>query len=162
MKSAQLMIGEMLGDYELGVYSVAVRLAELWYFMPTILVSVFQDVIQSEEVKRRGLLILFYMSIVFAVLAVILSIINVANIPLLARIDQMISYRFTDAYKTFKVYGLSLFGQKIDFTELNTYVRLDGERNYYMNCMWIYLLSNDGIIFSIAFVYVYFSSMYRL
>lgn len=40
MKSDQLMIGKMLGDYELGIYSVAVRMAELWYFIPTMIVSV--------------------------------------------------------------------------------------------------------------------------
>lgn len=40
MKVDQLMIGEMLGDYELGIYSVAVRIAELWYFIPTMVVSV--------------------------------------------------------------------------------------------------------------------------
>lgn len=34
MKIDQVMIGEMLGDYELGIYSVAVRLAESWYFIP--------------------------------------------------------------------------------------------------------------------------------
>jgi PST family polysaccharide transporter len=34
MKSDQLMIGSMLGNYELGIYSVAVRLAEYWYFIP--------------------------------------------------------------------------------------------------------------------------------
>lgn len=40
MKVDQLMIGEILGDYELGIYSVAVRIAELWYFVPTMIVSV--------------------------------------------------------------------------------------------------------------------------
>lgn len=124
-------------------------------------IYLFQNMLQNEKAKRTGLLILFYMSIAFAVLSVMLSVINVANISWLARMDKMISYRFTDAYRTLKVYGFSLFGQKIDFTELNTYIRLDGEREYYMDCMWIYLLSYYGIVFSIAFIYAYFSSMYR-
>lgn len=37
MKFDQIMIGSMLGDRELGIYSVAVKLAEYWYFMPLII-----------------------------------------------------------------------------------------------------------------------------
>ena len=124
-------------------------------------IFLFQRVVPDGKETRRGLLILFYMSMAFAGFAVILSVINVSDIPLLGRIDKIMSYRFADVYRTFKVYGLSLFGQEFDFTELNTYVRLEGERNFYMDCMWIYLLSHYGIIFSIIFIYVYFSSMYR-
>lgn len=124
-------------------------------------IFIFQNTVLDGKARRRGLLILFFMSIAFAGLAVILSVINVADIPLLSRMDRIISYRFTDAYRTFKIYGFSLLGQKFDFTELNTYVRLEGERNFYMDCMWMYLLSHYGIIFSIVFVYIYFSSMYR-
>lgn len=35
LKSDQIMIGEMLNNYELGIYSVAVKLAEVWYFVPS-------------------------------------------------------------------------------------------------------------------------------
>ncbi|MCW7497049.1 flippase [Leptospira levettii] len=34
MKVDQIMIGSMLGDKQLGVYSVGVRLSEFWYFIP--------------------------------------------------------------------------------------------------------------------------------
>lgn len=124
-------------------------------------IFLFQKIIPSGGARRKGLFILFCLSIAFAVCAVILSVINVADIPLLRQIDKIISYRFTDAYRTLKIYGFSLFGKKFDFTELNTYMRLADERNFYMDCMWIYLLSHYGIIFSIVFIYVYFSSMYR-
>lgn len=39
MKIDQVMIGDMIGKYDLGIYSVAVRIAELWYFIPTTIVS---------------------------------------------------------------------------------------------------------------------------
>ena len=39
-KIDQLMIGNILGDHELGIYSVAVRLAELWYFIPVTISTV--------------------------------------------------------------------------------------------------------------------------
>lgn len=41
LKVDQLMIGEMLGSEALGVYSVAVRMSEVWYFFPTAIVASF-------------------------------------------------------------------------------------------------------------------------
>ena len=45
MKVDQIMVGQILGDAELGIYSVAVHLAELWYFIPTALYSSFLPVL---------------------------------------------------------------------------------------------------------------------
>ena len=39
MKVDQVMIGEMLGELEVGVYSSAVRLVEMWYILPAIIAS---------------------------------------------------------------------------------------------------------------------------
>ncbi|TGK57187.1 flippase [Leptospira kanakyensis] len=41
MKVDQIMIGTMLGDSHLGIYSVGVRLSEFWYFIPIGLSSSF-------------------------------------------------------------------------------------------------------------------------
>ncbi|RCS69129.1 flippase [Vibrio casei] len=41
LKVDQIMIGEMLGSEELGIYSVAVRMSEVWYFFPTAIVASF-------------------------------------------------------------------------------------------------------------------------
>jgi O-antigen/teichoic acid export membrane protein len=41
MKVDQIMIGNMIGDRNLGIYSVAVRLSELWYFVPMAVSSSF-------------------------------------------------------------------------------------------------------------------------
>ncbi len=40
MKIDQLMIGDMLNDAALGLYSAVVKLSELWYFLPNIVISV--------------------------------------------------------------------------------------------------------------------------
>jgi PST family polysaccharide transporter len=46
----QVMIGEILGDKEVGLYSIAIRISEIWYFMPiAILDSVFPAVIKSKK-----------------------------------------------------------------------------------------------------------------
>ena len=39
MKIDQVMIGEMLGEQEVGTYSAAVRLVEMWYVVPAIIAS---------------------------------------------------------------------------------------------------------------------------
>lgn len=60
MRIDQVMLGQMLGDESVGIYSAAVRLSEAWYFMPlSIVVSVFPSIIeakkQNEELYYRRL-----------------------------------------------------------------------------------------------------------
>jgi len=51
MRIDQVMIGEMVGNTEVGVYSAAVRLAEVWYFIPMAVVSsVFPSVVEARAV----------------------------------------------------------------------------------------------------------------
>jgi O-antigen/teichoic acid export membrane protein len=50
----QVMLGEMVGSEEVGVYSVAVRMAEVWYFIPTavywsVLPSIVEAKAENEE-----------------------------------------------------------------------------------------------------------------
>jgi PST family polysaccharide transporter len=48
MKIDKIMIGQMLDDKEVGVYSVAVQISEAWYFIPTIIASsVFPSIIKT-------------------------------------------------------------------------------------------------------------------
>ncbi len=53
----QVMLGEMVGSEEVGVYSVAVRLAEVWYFIPT---AVYWSVLPSIVDANAGDESLFY------------------------------------------------------------------------------------------------------
>ncbi|MBI2355166.1 MAG: flippase [Deltaproteobacteria bacterium] len=55
MKIDQVMLGEMAGDRVVGIYSSAIRISEIWYFLPMIIVSsVFPAVIQAKE-RDEGL-----------------------------------------------------------------------------------------------------------
>ncbi|MED4781397.1 flippase [Brevibacillus choshinensis] len=57
MRIDQIMIGEMAGDHELGIYSVAVRLGEMWYFVPIAIVSsTFPSIVQAKQINDE----LFY------------------------------------------------------------------------------------------------------
>ena len=49
MRIDQVMIGQISGNQEVGIYSAAVRLAEVWYFIPTAVVSsVFPGIVEAK------------------------------------------------------------------------------------------------------------------
>ncbi|MFC1462583.1 flippase [Verrucomicrobiota bacterium] len=51
MRIDQVMLGQLLGDRSVGIYSASVRLAALWYFIPNALVpSVFPAIIRARQV----------------------------------------------------------------------------------------------------------------
>lgn len=55
MRIDQVMIGQMLGDKEVGIYAAAVRVCEAWYFIPAVIVSsVFPAIIDAKN-KQNGL-----------------------------------------------------------------------------------------------------------
>lgn len=50
MKIDQVMLGQMVGDAEVGIYATAVKISELWYFIPiTIASSVFPKIVSMRE-----------------------------------------------------------------------------------------------------------------
>ncbi len=54
MKIDQVMIGNMLGQKELGIYSAAVKLSEAWYFLPMIITtSVFPAILNARKKSRE-------------------------------------------------------------------------------------------------------------
>ena len=70
----RIMIGEMLGEEQLGIFSGAAQLAEVWYFIPmAIMSSVFPSIVAAKEVdearyyRRLGKL---YLVMVWLALAV--------------------------------------------------------------------------------------------
>lgn len=55
LKIDQVMLAEMRGTAEVGVYSVAARVSEVWYFIPlTIATSVFPGLVRSRETDAEG------------------------------------------------------------------------------------------------------------
>jgi O-antigen/teichoic acid export membrane protein len=54
MRIDQIMIKEMLGEHDVGIYSAAVRLSEVWYFIPVIITtSLFPAIIKAKEVSAE-------------------------------------------------------------------------------------------------------------
>ena len=53
MRIDQVMLGKMIGDASVGVYSVAIRLTEIWYFIPlAICSSVFPSIITTKQLDE--------------------------------------------------------------------------------------------------------------
>lgn len=53
MRVDQLMIKSMLGEKSVGIYSAAVRLSEVWYFIPTVIVtSLFVAIVNARKVSQ--------------------------------------------------------------------------------------------------------------
>lgn len=54
MRIDQIMIGNMIGNAAVGVYSVAVKMVEIWYFLPVAIVSsFFPKIINSKKVSEE-------------------------------------------------------------------------------------------------------------
>ena len=54
MRIDQIMLGEMVGNEAVGIYSAAARLSEAWYFIPTaIAASVFPAIIEAKKISEK-------------------------------------------------------------------------------------------------------------
>ncbi len=77
MKIDQVMLGQMCGDKQLGIYSAAVRLSEMWYFIPVaISASAFPAIVRSREhhpdaVYRRRMQTFYDVMVAIAYMVVI-------------------------------------------------------------------------------------------
>lgn len=50
MKIDQIMLGQMVGDQAVGIFSAATRMSEVWYFIPMVIVSsVFPAILNSKK-----------------------------------------------------------------------------------------------------------------
>lgn len=75
----QVMIGVMMGNYEVGLYAAAVKLVEVWYFIPGIIcTSLFPAIINAKKIgvelyklRLRNLYIL--MAIISILMAIFIS-----------------------------------------------------------------------------------------
>jgi O-antigen/teichoic acid export membrane protein len=54
MRIDQIMIKEMLGEREVGIYSAAVKLSEVWYFIPMIITSsLYPAIVSAKKVSEE-------------------------------------------------------------------------------------------------------------
>ncbi|RHX91303.1 flippase [Leptospira yasudae] len=54
MRIDQVMIGQILGDEAVGVYTAAVKISEVWYFIPTVIASsVLPSLLKAKEFNQK-------------------------------------------------------------------------------------------------------------
>ncbi|WP_315790180.1 flippase [Fischerella sp. JS2] len=54
MRTDQLMLGQMIGDKAVGIYSAAIKISELWYFIPTAITSsVFPSILKAKQESQH-------------------------------------------------------------------------------------------------------------
>ncbi len=95
MRIDQIMLGQMLGDESVGIYSAAVRISEIWYFIPiAIVASVFPSIIeakkQDEAIYYKRLQNLYDMMVMLALsLALLMTFLS----------DWVVTLLFGNAYQ---------------------------------------------------------------
>jgi O-antigen/teichoic acid export membrane protein len=72
MKIDQIMLGQMMGDEAVGVYSAATRISEVWYFIPMMIVSsIFPSILaakkQSDAIYQQRLQRLYDLMVLLSV-----------------------------------------------------------------------------------------------
>lgn len=90
----QVMLGEMAGQEEVGIYSVAVRLAEVWYFIPmAVFWSVYPSIVEVRAVSDE----LFYgrLQQLYNLMALLAYVVAV---PVTLAAQWLVPTLFGDAY----------------------------------------------------------------
>lgn len=127
MRIDQLMLKEMLGEEQLGIYAAALPLSQVWCMIPTTLVTslapyVAQKMTQSEQAYREALVKIFRF---FAVVSLLSSIATALAAPLLIRIMYGTRYEFAAVILSAHVFVNVLVFQGIaqDLWTINKNVR---------------------------------------
>lgn len=94
MKIDQIMLGQMMGDEAVGIYTAATRISELWYFIPmSIAASVFPTILEakkkSEDLYRAHLQKLYNLMV-----AISLAV----AVPLTFIAPLVVNYLYGEAY----------------------------------------------------------------
>lgn len=94
MRIDQIMIKEILGEYEVGIYSSAVRLSEVVYFIPMLLTaSVFPAIINAKKISQA----LYYKRIRLLYTSLVWLAISIA-VPVTIMSEWMITLLYGGAY----------------------------------------------------------------
>jgi PST family polysaccharide transporter len=95
MRIDQIMLGQMLGDEAVGIYSAAVRISEVWYFVPmAIVASVFPSIIEAKKKSEA----LYYQRLQWLYDVMVVLALSVA-VPMTFLSDWAVSLLFGQAYE---------------------------------------------------------------
>ncbi|MBC6429491.1 flippase [Nostoc sp. HG1] len=94
MRIDQVMLGQMLGNSEVGIYSAAVRVSEIWYFIPAAIVSSVAPSIYAAKEKSESL----YYQRIGKLLSLMTCISFAIALPMTFLSDKIIMVMFGSGY----------------------------------------------------------------
>jgi polysaccharide transporter, PST family len=94
MQIDQVMLGQMASDHDVGIYAAAVRLSQLWYFIPLAIVSsVFPSIIRGRELGQQ-----VYMQRMLRLFSLMAAIALTIAVPLTFLASPLVSFVFGRPY----------------------------------------------------------------
>lgn len=165
MKVDQIMIGKMLGNAELGYYSVAVTLSEYWYFIPATIYSSFlpfltNEINNNEIYKERlqkftDLLVFISYLAVFAVLLFgRLSINTLYGNEFNVSADILIIYIWSGVFTCLSYSGQAYYITHKDTKTVMWLNIIGASLNFILNIILIYHLGNIGAALATLLEYI--------
>lgn len=97
-------------------------------------------------------------SMIFSIASLILSFLDLNNHKLLKQLDLLLSYRFSGCHTTWKMFGISFFGQRIFVTERERAIIGLGRKLWADNA-YMSLLLRYGILVFVGFTVLYMMTM---
>jgi PST family polysaccharide transporter len=94
MKIDQVMLGQMIGNNEVGIYSAAVKVSEIWYFIPGAIVSSVAPSIYAAKEKSESL----YYQRIGQLLSLMACISFAIGLPMTFLSDKIIMVMFGSGY----------------------------------------------------------------
>jgi PST family polysaccharide transporter len=165
MKIDQIMLGEMTNNSEVGIYSAATRISEVWYFIPTAICSSFAPSIfaakeESEDLYYARIVKLLRLLSAFAIaIAIPISLLSGKLITALfgkSYIDsgQILAIHIWASLFVFLGVGTSFWFIAEGLTKLSFYRTMIGAAtNIIINIWLIPIYSGVGAAISTVFAY---------
>ncbi len=153
-------------------YLITLFLGGFVYFVPNsqasfysmiillIMIIIYQiswDKVRGKEVISRALLFIIMLTNFGSM---VLSLIDVKRVPILRTFDRILSYRFSQCYRTYKYYGMSLVG-----TDIQTILAKPVIGRYYhfwLDNAYMAILLRYGVIVYFLFSAIYFMTAIKL
>lgn len=130
------------------------------------LIILFVLVLVEEAIKRfdRGYTLFAKTMVAIYVVAniasIILSVVNISGIPFLRSMDKMMSTRFSQCHRTYKYYGISLFGKDIQVLVKRHII--GWFYHFWLDNAYMAILLRYGIIVFLIFSILYLMTMMYL
>lgn len=144
LKIDQVMIGQMLGNLEVGLYAAAVKLVEVWYFIPSIIAgSLFPAIINA---KKIGIAVYRQRLKNFYIFMGLISVLIALPVALLAHplVYWLFGVKFLAAVGVLKIYIWSSVGLFLGVA-INQYLMVENKVRAIFVINIIAMITNIGL-----------------